>query len=143
MLARYSRCATGVDNDSAVIDFARRHNAASGALFVQGTFPETAESHWRFDCIFCVETMEHIPYEKQAAFIDAALGMLKPDGRMFITTPNESSASPPHVGVWTEAKVAELVARLGEHIVKRGWFSNSQPVGMLDTPSTHHAWVLR
>ena len=143
MLARYSRCATGVDSDATVIDFARRHNAASGALFVQGAFPDTAEPHWQFDYIFCVETMEHIPYGKQAEFVDRALDMLRPDGRMFITTPNEETPSAPHVGVWSREWMGLMAARLDGRVVRRAYFSNTQPTEFLSTPSTHHAWVLQ
>ena len=87
--------------------------------------------------------MEHVPYERQDAFIDAALSMLRPKGLMFITTPREDTPSPPHIGVWSPAVINHLVERLNSRIVKRGYFNNQQPVGFSDEPSTHHAWVLR
>ena len=139
MLARYSENAVGVDSDATVFEFAVKHNG--GAAYINAPFPyETTRT---FDYIFCVETMEHIPYEQQEAFIDKALAMLRPDGRMFITTPNESSASPPHVGVWSPQVVEALANRLGDRIVRRTYFSNGQPTEFFSTPSTHHAWVLR
>jgi len=144
MLARYSKAAAGMDSDETVIGFARKHNAVSGALFEYGVFPDMVEPHWRYDYVFCVETLEHIAYEKQVEFIDAALGMLLPDGRMFITTPNESSPSPPHIGVWSKEWVGHMTAHLGQRIVKRGYISNKTPeVGMIEAEASHHAWVLR
>ena len=139
MLARYAENAVGVDPDAAVFEFAVKHN--SGPAFINASFPY--DTPRRFDYIFCVETMEHIPYDKQTEFIDKALAMLRPNGRMFITTPNETTPSPPHVGVWSPEVVAIMEARLEGRVVRHGWFNNTQPVGFLDTPSTHHAWVLR
>ena len=143
MLARYADSAAGIDSDESVVAFANKHNSAT-ARFIYGAFPSKVFSGGdRFDYIFCVETMEHLPYEQQHYFIARALKMLRDGGRMFITTPNESSASPPHIGIWTKEWTQGMVAHLGERIVKRGYFSNTNPAaGMLETGS-HHAWVLR
>jgi SAM-dependent methyltransferase len=140
MLARYSESATGIDSDAYVIDFAGRHNLAPNAAFVLGSFPfQSSES---YDYIFCVETIEHVAYEKQFTFIDVALGMLREGGMMFITTPREDTPSPPHVGVWSPKWADEMATHLGKRMVRRAYFSNTAPVGFLDAPSTHHAWVL-
>lgn len=139
MLSRYSVAATGIDPDAYVIDFARKHNLPANAGYLLGSFPD--QSNGSYDHIFCVETMEHIPYEKQHYFLAAALKMLRPGGKMFITTPKEDSPSPPHIGVWSPKWAEDMATHLGERVIKRGWFSNTQPVGFVEA-GTHHAWVL-
>jgi SAM-dependent methyltransferase len=143
MLARYAGRSVGIDSDENVIEFARKHNTGSGATFIHGAFPSKALNDRHFDYIFCVETMEHLPYDQQQYFLTRALGLLHPDGRMFITTPNEPSASPPHIGIWTKEWVGHMTQHLGPRIEARGYFSNTQPVGMQQEPASHHAWVLR
>lgn len=141
MLARYAEFAEGIDADKAVIEFARKWNAGRRTSFFNGSFPDGAVG--AYDYIFCIETIEHVAYEQQAAFIDAALARLRPGGLMFLTTPNEESAGAPHVGIWTQAKAAAMQTRLGERVVRRAYFSNVKPTEFRDEPSTHHAWVMR
>ena len=141
MLSRYAEFSEGIDSDEVVIKFARKWNAGERISFFKGSFPEGAVGV--YDYIFCIETIEHVPYEKQAEFIDAALGRLRAGGLMFITTPNETTPSPPHVGVWSPQVVEALAARLGERVVRHAYFNNTHPTEFLSTPSTHHAWVLR
>ncbi len=139
MLGRYAAAAIGIDPDEAVIRFANKHNASNRVSFIHGAFPAAISGV--FDYIFCIETMEHIEYAKQPAFIIAALDCLAPGGRMFITTPNESTPSLPHIGVWSPQWRAKLETKLGDRIMKRGYFSNTDPTRWLDAGS-HHAWVL-
>lgn len=141
MLARYSSSAIGIDADAAVIAFANKWNAGNHTTFIIGSFPDQVSGS--YDHIFCIETIEHVPYDKQDAFIDAAMAMLRPGGLMFITTPREDEPSPPHIGVWSPTIVDALTKRLGDRIVRQGYFNNQSPVGFGDAPSTHHAWVLR
>ena len=141
MLARYADSAVGIDIDPEVIKFANKWNVGNRTTFIYGFFPSKAAG--TYDYIFCVETIEHVPYEQQAVFIDRALAMLRPDGRMFITTPNEETPSAPHVGVWSREWMGLMAARLDGRVVRRGYFNNVQPVGFQNEPSTHHAWVLR
>ena len=142
MLARYSNSALGVDQDQEVIIFAVKYNAGNRATFIHERFPEGVSG--KFDYIFCVETLEHVPYENQLRFLARALGMLQEDGRMFITTPNESTPAPPHVGIWTKQWAADMAKHLGERVVRRGYFDNRNPgAGMQDKEASHRAWVLR
>lgn len=141
MLARYATMAVGVEPERVGYEFAVQHNSAA-AIFDNCAFPSRPLE--AFDYIFCIETIEHVAYEKQIELIDAALGMLREGGRMFITTPNEDTPSGPHRGVWSPAWTQKLVDRFGGRIVKRGWFDNTQPgAGFVEPSGTHHAWVLR
>lgn len=143
MLARYGESATGMDSDVEVIAFANKHNVVAGATFVRGAFPSKWFGDKRYDYIFCVETMEHIAHDQQDHFLDRALALLTPGGLMFITTPREDTPSPPHIGVWSEGRAETIAARLGDRVLRRAYFSNTNPAVFLDEPATHHAWVLR
>ena len=142
MLARYSNKALGVDSDKDVIAFARKHNSAGDTFFADQSFPCPLPQTYSY--IFCIETMEHIPYEKQHHFLAEALKLMAHDGRMFITTPNESTPAPPHGGIWTKQWAADMEKHLGERVVRRGYFDNTNPGGgMQDKEASHRAWVLR
>lgn len=144
MLARYSERALGIDPESFGIGFAKKHNASGGAEFICGHFPHGEVWERRpFDYIFCIETMEHIEYRVQEDFMQAALDLLAPDGRLFITTPNETSASGPHHGIWTPEWLGKMAAKFGERIVRRGYFNNLKADEGFVESGTHHAWVLK
>lgn len=140
MLARYGD-AIGIDPESFGIGFANKYNATGGAKFMLGRFP--VEMPHQFDYIFCIETIEHVDYAKQPEFISAALAMLRPDGMMFITTPNETTASGPHHGIWVPQRLEQMVTGFGSRIVKRGFFDNTRAGEGFVEGGTHHAWVLR
>lgn len=141
MLARYAEFVTGIDSDKKGIAFAVKHNAGSGADFVWGEFPNQLTGS--YDYIFCIETIEHVLYDKQIALIEAALGMLRDGGRMFITTPNETSPSGPHHGIWTPEWMRGIMEKFGTRVEKRGYFSNTAPGEGFVEAGTHHALVLR
>lgn len=144
MLARYAERALGVEPESFGHSFAVKNNRTSGAEFYSTEFPTGMVGRGPFDYIFCIETIEHVMYGKQVALIQAALDMLAPDGRMFITTPNETTPSGPHIGVWSPDQCARIRAEFGERIVKWGWFSNLRPGdGFVAKDGTHHAVVLK
>ena len=62
MLARYSDSAIGIDSDAAVIAFANKYNAEQ-ATFISSSFQD--QVYKSYDYIFCIETIEHVPYERQ------------------------------------------------------------------------------
>lgn len=142
MLARYSDSSTGIDSDPKAARFAEKYNTVTGAKFILGTFPEYIPP-LKMDYIFCIETMEHIPYEKQFRFLDSALELLETGGLMFVTTPNEEIVEPPHIGIWTTRWLPRILEHLTGRIKKRGYFDNENPdAGILSKPSSHYAFVL-
>ena len=142
MLGRYCDLAIGVDSDPDAIEFAIKHNGDIHTTFIAGTFPEY-DVAMQYDYIFCVETMEHVPYDKQFDFLDAALGRLTPNGLMFITTPDEETVAPPHIGIWSSEFFPRVLEHLEDRIVRYGHFDNKNPgVGFVRRKSSHHALVL-
>jgi 2-polyprenyl-3-methyl-5-hydroxy-6-metoxy-1,4-benzoquinol methylase len=53
-----------------------------------GTFPEAVRPDERFDAVVMLAVVEHVPNEELARWAAAAPRMLRPDGRVVITTPS-------------------------------------------------------
>jgi len=139
MLGRYSEYVEGIDPD---VEFASKYNAGEWVKFIKGRFPENINRESRYDYIFCVETIEHVPYDEQEGFIGVALGLLAPNGMMFITTPNEQSAGGDHKGIWTNDIARNRVFKFHNHVVCYGFFSNANPVGICSHGASHRMMVL-
>ena len=144
MLARYSRWAEGVDHDEKAIKFAMKHNTGSGAVFKWGSFPHCIKPSERFDYIFCIETMEHVHYGDQVKFLQSAIDLLSPEGRLFITTPNEEESSGHHIGIWSKKFRKEMLEFLGKRVAYHGFIDNQKPdAGFSDDPKSHLVLVIK
>ncbi|MEZ5461550.1 bifunctional 2-polyprenyl-6-hydroxyphenol methylase/3-demethylubiquinol 3-O-methyltransferase UbiG [Dokdonella sp.] len=84
----------GIDMAPAVIDVARLHLMESG---LQVDYRETsveslaAEMPAQFDVVTCMEMLEHVP--DPASVIRACADLLKPGGRLFLSTLNRTPQS--------------------------------------------------
>jgi len=144
MLGRYSRSVVGVDNDRLAIEFARKHNGMTGAEFVLGDFPGAIGKDRLFHHAFMIETIEHVQHNKQFDFIDEALCRLHDGGLLFITTPNEQTSSPPHVGIWSDGWMQQVRERFATQIVREGFFCSAESgLGFIKNASTHRALVMK
>lgn len=118
MLARYADEVWGVDNDMLKISSAIHLNGAGNIKFAFSDLwqQENEDSYGRkFDYIFMVEVVEHIELVAQVSFVKLALRLLEDGGRMFITTPKDKviARDYPHIGLWDENTVAEMVDNFG------------------------------
>lgn len=86
MLGRYSESVLGIDNIPEIIEFAKKHNSHENVRFEKMRFPEEAPNE-KFDYIFAVEVLEHNDRSRQQAFVDAAVSLLAPNGKLFLTMP--------------------------------------------------------
>jgi SAM-dependent methyltransferase len=78
----------------------------------------------QFDCVVMTELIEHV--ENPKAFVEAALTMLKPDGKLILTTPNKSwtpkgymwgsDVPPVHLWWFSEKSIEKLASLLGKKI---------------------------
>jgi len=131
MLARHIETVVGLDLDPATVAFARQYNSLDDRVcYIDGRFPFSGVQFGGFDRIFCVEVLEHVNYMEQWDFLDACIAALRPAGLLLLTTPNETSAAPPHIGIITPSRLPELTARYRQELVQIDGLQN-QPPGLV------------
>jgi len=152
-LAREGAQVTALDLAPELIDVAKLHLLESGLRVdyrLQSVEALAAEAPGSFDAITCMEMLEHVP--DPAAVVAACATLLKPGGRLFLSTLNRTPAA------FAVAIVgAEYVARLlprGTHDYKQfikpselaGWLraAGLRPddvSGLAYDPVRRKAWV--
>lgn len=117
-LAREGAAVTALDLAPELIDVARLHLLESGLKVdyrLQSVEALAAEMPASFDAVTCMEMLEHVP--DPGAIVSACATLLKPGGRLFLSTLNRTPAA------FAVAIVgAEYVARLlpkGTHDYKQ------------------------
>ena len=91
--SRASR-AIGVDNNKEAIAYAKKMFAAANVEFVYGLVDQEIEFDKPIDKIYCLEVIEHIYLEQAKKMLENFHRILKPGGKVFITTPNYLSLWP-------------------------------------------------
>lgn len=98
----------GVEYSETATNFAKKY---FGDFYTQGTIEEYAKTHKeKYDVVIATEVIEHV--ENPISFIGAFLDVLKPGGKIIITTPNkdvhpkgtiwETDYAPKHLWWFTE-----------------------------------------
>ncbi|MGO1720700.1 MAG: bifunctional 2-polyprenyl-6-hydroxyphenol methylase/3-demethylubiquinol 3-O-methyltransferase UbiG [Luteimonas sp.] len=85
---------TGIDLAEGLIKVARLHRLESGLEIdyqVKAVEALAAERPGSFDAITCMEMLEHVP--DPAAILAACASLLKPGGRLFVSTLNRTPAA--------------------------------------------------
>lgn len=93
-LARAGARVTGIDMGNAVLDVARLHLLESGLQvdYRQMSVEALADAQaGEFDLVCCMEMLEHVP--DPASVIRACAQLLKPGGRLFLSTLNRTPQS--------------------------------------------------
>jgi 2-polyprenyl-6-hydroxyphenyl methylase/3-demethylubiquinone-9 3-methyltransferase len=93
-LARAGANVTGIDLSEKVIDIARLHLHESGLSVdyrVQSSTDLATSEPAGFDVVCCLELIEHVP--DPAALVNDLAAMLKPGGRLFMSTINRTPAA--------------------------------------------------
>lgn len=93
-LAQSGAQVTALDLSPELIKIARLHRLESGVSVdyrLQSTESLAAEMSERFDAVTCMEMLEHVPDPQ--AIIRACAAMLKPGGRLFVSTLNRTPAA--------------------------------------------------
>jgi SAM-dependent methyltransferase len=80
----------GIDITHDVLEGLR--NRYPSVDFEQCNFSEKQPLKSEFDIITAIEVIEHVPYEKQAVFIENCWKSLKDNGMLVMTTPNKDRA---------------------------------------------------
>lgn len=93
-LARAGAKVTGIDLGEKVIEVAKLHLHESGLdvdYRVQSSAELAAAEPASFDAVCCMELIEHVP--DPAALVDDLAALLKPGGRLFMSTLNRTPAA--------------------------------------------------
>lgn len=94
-MAEQGALVTGIDMSSAPLEVARQHSHQNGLVidYQQATIEQFCQLQKKlrtekFDLICCMEMLEHVP--EPNSVIQACKSLLKPDGRLFLSTINRS-----------------------------------------------------
>ncbi|HVN08152.1 MAG TPA: glycosyltransferase [Patescibacteria group bacterium] len=79
-----SNCVVAVDRDSRLLQFGRKHFGVE--ILVEGDACELAFPSDTFDWVLAVEVVEHLP--RPDRFLSEILRVLRPGGKLLLTTPN-------------------------------------------------------
>jgi 2-polyprenyl-3-methyl-5-hydroxy-6-metoxy-1,4-benzoquinol methylase len=93
-LARAGATVLAVDGNADAIAFARHQYGSPQIEFRLGLIDEHFHLDRPVDKIYCLELIEHIHYPQARTLLDHARAVLRPGGRIFLTTPNYHSAWP-------------------------------------------------
>jgi 2-polyprenyl-3-methyl-5-hydroxy-6-metoxy-1,4-benzoquinol methylase len=100
-----------VDGNPAAIAFAAARFPRPNLRFVRGLVDELAFPEGSFDACCCLELIEHIHVEQGRELLATLARLLRPGGRLLITTPNVHSVWP--LLEWTLDRL-RLVPRLAD-----------------------------
>lgn len=127
MLSRHGYDGCGLDWSEHAISFARKNHKGS---FYTGNITEKflEEGKGVFDAVIISHILEHV--EEPDPFLESLMGLLKPDGKLFIAVPNlwwhdqESKLrsvstifDPEHIVGYSPNGVKILVSRLGYDVI--------------------------
>jgi 2-polyprenyl-3-methyl-5-hydroxy-6-metoxy-1,4-benzoquinol methylase len=80
----------------------------------------------RFDYCFMIELLEHVPPESHISLVETALSALKPNGKLFLTTPNAIDQKDEpwgHIGLLNLERAQKLARVFEGRILKFGYLS--------------------
>jgi len=92
-LASLGANAIGIDGSPEAIDFATKTFINPNTKFIRGFVDEEFSLPFLVDKIYCLEVIEHIYYDQGKNMLLSFNKLLKPNGFVFLTTPN-------YFGVW-------------------------------------------
>ena len=87
-MAKLGATVTGVDANSDAIRYARETFSEDGLEFIEGYLDELDLEPSSFDAATCLEAIEHVHPPQVTKLLTDFHALLKPGGRLLITTPN-------------------------------------------------------
>lgn len=81
----------------------------------------------RFDYCFMIELLEHVPPESHISLIETALSALKPNGKLFLTTPNAIDQEDEpwgHIGLLNLDRAKEVARVFEKKIIRFGYLKS-------------------
>jgi len=86
--------AIGIDGNIEAINFAKKKFENKSCIFIHGLVDDEYNFDFLFDKIYCLELIEHIYLNQGLKMLKNFYRILKPGGKVFLTTPNYKSAWP-------------------------------------------------
>lgn len=102
----------GIDGNPDAIQFANNKFSRDNVKFKLGLVDENTEITILIDKIYCLELIEHIYINQARDMLGVFYNLLKPGGKVFLTTPNYKSMWP--IIEWSMDKL-DLAPPLSEH----------------------------
>jgi len=93
-LARCGAHAVGIDANPDAIRFAQQTYSSPRTLFRHGLADQPLGQDASVDKVYCLELIEHIHASQASVLLDHVHRLLRPGGRLFLTTPNYHSLWP-------------------------------------------------
>lgn len=128
LMAKSAGEITGLDYDAGTVsDNAARYSAIKNLHFKQGVVPPLSFADGSFDVITAFQFIEHISERK--AFLKECLRVLKPGGRLLVTTPNVKKSlarNPFHVHEYTFEEMRKEVGDLTGSFELKGLNGNER-----------------
>ncbi|MFP4500595.1 MAG: methyltransferase domain-containing protein [Candidatus Hydrogenedentota bacterium] len=131
---------TGIDIDPGAVAYAEAVYGSADIAFVAADAQATGLAAETFDVIASFETIEHVPDD--AAIVAEFARLLKPDGRLIISTPNQwpLDIAPYHVREYDRAAFEtvlsphfEINALYNQNSGTTSQFNRGQPEGIVET----------
>ena len=118
ILSKVADSALGVDLNVGSLAEAKEVFVAPNLSYIEFDIHELAKLERRFDVVTAFEVIEHIPPETTDSFLRALAMLLKPGGRLLLSTPNhdvvlKSGVSVPdfHINNFPSAALREVLRR--------------------------------
>lgn len=106
LVRRTDAALTGIDNSERAIALARTLNP--GQNFIAGGIERVNE---KFDCVTCLDVLEHIADAEAAGFIDRLCHLVRPGGRLIVGVPSFNRPfSSKHYRHYTEQALLDQLA---------------------------------
>lgn len=124
LLPKRYRLAVGLDIAEKQINYARKK--FNGIFWMVGRIEELKFKPESFDYVFIIEVLEHLPLEQVKSTLKSVKRIMKKNGGLIITTPNNHSLWPLIEWLWN--KVSEIKYQ-EQHITK---FNRKETTKLLD-----------
>lgn len=110
---------TAIDYDEKAIELAKTLNHQPNIEYINCDFL-SFEIKSQYDYVLLIDVLEHVKAENHKAFITHCMDNLKPEGRLFIITPNavnEKDGKHSHIGLLNKERMNQFIEKYRDIII--------------------------